>query len=94
MADDSDPEDDAVRVWLVERDYNDKGLVTLAYATTDGEHQRRLHKSSNALSQNPATAAMTVDPDSLTPVEDQDRREWYRTEARRMADRHDPDEEV
>lgn len=86
--------DEGVRVWLVERDYNDKGLVTLSYATTDGDRQWRVSKAAAALSQMAVTAARDVDPDSLSPVEREDRRERYRTEARRMADRHDPEEEV
>jgi hypothetical protein len=91
---DGGADDDRVRVWLVERDYNDKGLVTLSYATPDGDREWSVSKAAAALSQTTVTAAREVDPESLSPVESTDRRERYRTEARRMADRHDPDEAV
>lgn len=87
-------DDGEVRVWLVERDYNDKGLVTLAYATPDGDRTWRVSKSAAALSGTSVTAARTVDPESLSPVEEPDRRDRYRTEARRMAERHDPGDAV
>jgi len=90
---DGGADDDRVRVWLVERDYNDKGLVTLSYATPDGDRHWSVSKAAAALSGMAVTAARDVDPDSLSPVEEA-LRERYRTEARRMADRHDPDEEV
>jgi len=83
-----------VLVWLVERDYNDKGLVTLVYATPDGERAVQQHKSSNMLSKQGVTAATEIDPARLRPVEDDDRRERYATEASRVADRNDPDDEI
>ncbi|NHN60951.1 MULTISPECIES: hypothetical protein [Halorussus] len=85
---------DEERLWLVERTYTDKGMVSLVYATTDGE--RRLHKqrSMNMLSQVDVTAAVDADPESLDAVDDEATRERYADEATRMADRHDPDEAV
>lgn len=87
---------DAERAWLVERDYSDKGLVTLVYATPDGERQVRMQRSSTMLRSSPVTAAIDVEPDAgrFVPVEEDDRRERYAAEAERMADRHDPDDEV
>jgi hypothetical protein len=38
--------------------------------------------------------AVDADPDSLRTVEDRDRREQYAAEARRMAERHDPDDVI
>jgi len=90
MADAGDTE----RLWLVERDYNDKGLVTIVYATADGERFRQSHRSSQMLSRKGVTAATTADPDSLEPVEDSARQERYASEAQRMAEQHDPDDEV
>lgn len=90
-----DPGDPAgIRVWLVERDYNDKGLVTLVYATPDGTRQWRVSKAAAALSHLSVTAARSVEPGSLSPVESGDRRERYRAEVDRMSDRHDPDDVV
>lgn len=87
-------DDDTERVWLVERDYNDKGLVTLVYATTEGDRCLRSNRSSTMLSKQGVTAAETVETDRLIPVEEADLRDRYAHEASRMADRHDPDDEV
>lgn len=86
--------DDAVRVWLVEREYGDKGLVTLVYATADGERYLQSNRSSTMLSRKGATAAKDVDPGKLNRVEDPDRRERYAREVERVTERYDPDDEV
>ncbi|MFB6219287.1 MAG: hypothetical protein ABEH77_08985 [Halobacteriaceae archaeon] len=78
--------------WLVERSVDDRGLVTLVYATADGERALRREQSPHTL--DTVTAAVAVAVDDLEPVEDPDRRERYRAEAERMADRHDPDDAV
>jgi hypothetical protein len=85
--------DDSVRCWLVERDYNDKGLVTLVYATPDGDRYVQQHRSSQMLSRNGVTAATDVPADRLEPVDD-DRRQRYAAEVDRLAGDHDPDDEV
>ena len=91
---DDDRGDDAVRCWLVERTFDDRNLVTLVYATPDGEryHQREL--SGNALSRVDVTAAREVPADELEPVDDADRRERYAAEADAMAADYDPDDEI
>ncbi|WP_225335546.1 hypothetical protein [Halomicrobium urmianum] len=81
------------RCWLVERDYWDKNLVTLVYATPDGEYQHTQQRSTQMLRQKPTTAAVDVAEDDLEPVPEEDR-ERYAAEAARIAERHDPDEEV
>ena len=82
------------RCWLVERDYWDKNLVTLVYATPDGERALTSQRSTTMLMQQPVTAAVEVADADLEPVEDPDERERYAREAERMADRYDPDDEV
>jgi len=82
---------DDVRVWLVERDYTDKGLVTLTYATPDGE--RVLVQQRSAVNLGDVPAARTVDPGRLDPAGGADR-ERYADEAERMAGKHDPDDAV
>jgi hypothetical protein len=83
------------RVWLVERSYgNDEDLVTLVFATTDGEHQLKKQLSHNMLYGKTITAAREEDPADLAPVNDPDTKERYANEAARMAERHDPDDEV
>ncbi|MEF8818936.1 MAG: hypothetical protein V5A31_03055 [Haloferacaceae archaeon] len=81
-----------VRVWLVERAYTDKGMVSLVYATPDGLRAWHRQLSANALSGG-VRAARTVDPGKLTPVEG-DERERYASEAARVAARNDPDDRL
>jgi hypothetical protein len=83
--------DETVRCWLVAREFTDKGLVTLVYATRDGERTLVEQRASNRLDD--VTAAVDADPDRLAPADDAVR-ERYAEEAARMADRHDPDERV
>lgn len=86
---------DDARLWLVERTYTDKGLVSLVYATPDGERRLQRQKSMNALRQSEGvTAATTAEPDALQAVEDEDTRARYADEVSRMADAHDPDDTV
>jgi hypothetical protein len=80
-----------VQVWLVERTFTDKGLVTLTYATPDGERVLVEQRSANALGD--VTAAQTVEADRLAPA-DEDDRERYAGEAERMAEANDPDDHV
>jgi len=86
--------EETVQCWLVERSsFGDERMVTLVYATTDGERQLTKQLSTNLLMRTAVTAARDVEPERLEPVDD-DRRERYATEAQRMADTRDPDEEV
>ncbi|AQL42678.1 hypothetical protein BV210_08125 [Halorientalis sp. IM1011] len=82
------------RVWLVEREYSDKGLLTLVYATPDGERYMQSNRSSNMLQGAGVTAAKEASPDQLQPVEDPDLRERYATEAARVAENNAPDDEI
>ena len=88
--------DDPVRLWLVERSYDDRNLITLVYATPDGDRALRKERSASVMHQQGATvtAAVDADPDDLAAVTDDDERERYAAEAARMAESHDPDEEV
>ena len=81
------------RVWLVEREYSDKGMVNLVYATVEGDRYLRKQFSERMVMRKAITAAREVESDRLeaTPADD---RERYAAEAERMADRHDPDDEV
>jgi flagellar biosynthesis/type III secretory pathway ATPase len=82
------------RLWLVERSYRDENLVTLVYATTDGEYFHKRQLSVSMLMQKSVTAAKSFDREDLVAVEEPDRRERYAAEAKRMADQYDPDEAV
>ena len=87
---------DAVRCWLVERTYTDRGLVDMTYATPDGSRAHRRQVSTAVMRQRGAgtTAAVEVDPAELEPVDDADTRERYAAEAERMRSDHAPDDEV
>jgi len=94
MADDADGDSEgSVQLWLVDRSYDDKGLVQLVYATPDGESHRRFEWAAASLARREVTAAVEADPDDLEPVAAEER-ERYRDEVRRVRDRHDPDEEL
>jgi len=92
--DDEGGGDSGVRLWLVERSYDDRNLLCLVYATPDGERALRRELSAAALDRAAVTAARTADPADLRPVEDAADRERYAAEAARMADRHAPDDPV
>jgi len=86
---------DEERLWLVERTYDDKGLIALTYATTDGTAVRRIERAPIAVERSGGvTAAVDTDSEALEPVADDELRERYATEAARMAERHEPEETV
>ncbi|GAB3682470.1 hypothetical protein GCM10028857_08390 [Salinarchaeum chitinilyticum] len=88
---------DAVRVWLVERTYSDdeQNMVILTYATPDGEQYFRKERALTSFTDVRDTfAAVDAEPANLGPVDDPDRRAQYAAEAKRMAERHDPDDVI
>jgi len=82
------------RVWLVDRTYSDKGMVSLVYATVEGDRYLRRQLSEQMLARTDVTAGMDVDPDRLEPVADGAERDRFAAGAARMADRHDVDDVV
>lgn len=78
-------------VWFVHREYTDKGLITLEYATPDGSLSYVTQRSPNAPD---PTAMTTVAVDSLQSVDDPETRERYAQEVARMRARHDPNDAV
>lgn len=85
---------ETVRVWLVEREYDDKGLVRLTYSTPEGDRRRLSERSTNMLRDGGVTAAMDVDPERLDDVPDAETRERYREEVERVMARYEPDESI
>jgi hypothetical protein len=82
-------------LWLVERTYDDKGLISLAYATTDGTAVRRIERAPIAVERSGGvTAAVDADQAALESVDDDELRDRYAKEATRMAKRHEPEETV
>lgn len=86
---------ETIRCWLVERESDQRNLVTLTYATPAGD---RVFTRQGALEtlqrRGGVTAAIEIDAEELEPVNDADRRERYATEVDRMRERHEPDENV
>lgn len=89
-------ETESVKVWLVERTVTEKpSLINHVYATTDGEQYVLEERSvSRRGESDDTTAAIEVDADDLTAVEDETRKEEYAAEASRMADSHAPDDPI
>ncbi|ELZ95294.1 hypothetical protein C440_09457 [Haloferax mucosum ATCC BAA-1512] len=89
-------DDDTTQLWLVERSYDDRDLIILTYATTDGAYELRKELAAAVMHQRRmvTTAAIDAPASDLEPVTDDDLRERYAAEATKMADSHDPDDEV
>ena len=88
------PENGDVRVWLVERGYNNRDLIILKYATPEGDRVFRRELAAQAVDMDTVTAAKDVSPDDLESVDDPDVQERYAAEATRMADEHEPDDPI
>lgn len=85
---------ETVRCWLVERDYEHESMVTLVYATEDGRRYVTQQRSTALLRKKPVTAGIDVESERLEAVPDEETRERYAAEARRVAERNDPDDRV
>ncbi|WP_423747582.1 hypothetical protein V5735_24265 (plasmid) [Haladaptatus sp. SPP-AMP-3] len=83
-----------IRVWLVERGYNNRDLIILKYATPDGERLFRRELAAHAVDMDSVTAAKNVSPDDLETVDDSSLQERYEAEVNRMSDKHDPDDSI
>lgn len=83
-----------MRCWLVEREYDDKGLVRLVYATPDGSRRLVGERSANMLRVADVTAARDVDPEQLDDVDDEEQRERYAAEVDRVREDHGPDDSI
>lgn len=86
---------ETVRCWLVEREADQRDLLTLTYATPDGERAFTRRGSLETLQRHGGvSAAKEIQTEDLKPVNDPDRRKRYATEVERMRERHNPDESV
>jgi hypothetical protein len=100
MTEDSDEtseegETETIRVWMVERGYTNRDLITLVYATPDGK--RALHNERAAATMgrgSGVSAARDVDSERLSPVTEEETVERYRQEAKRTIEGYDPDETI
>ncbi|MBX0296623.1 hypothetical protein [Haloarcula nitratireducens] len=87
-------ETDDVRVWLVDRGYNNRDLIVLKYATPDGTRFFRRELAAQAMDLDSVTAAKNVSASDLENVDDSELRERYESEAKRMSAQHDPDDTI
>ena len=84
------------RLWLVERSYDDRNLISFVYATPDGTQQLRKELSATLLQQRsePITAAIDVEDDDELAAVDPDKQERYASEAQSVAEEYAPDEPI
>lgn len=87
-------DDETLQLWLVDRTYDDKGLLVLEYATPDGTRSLKRERAAAAMQGMDVTAAIEVDRDRTEPVTEDDLLDRYGSEATRMRERHDPDDTV
>ncbi|NUB89951.1 hypothetical protein HT576_02750 [Haloterrigena sp. SYSU A121-1] len=84
-----------VQCWLVERDFDSRNIVTLVYATPDGSRYQQRERSGQSLQTGAeVTAAVDVAEDELEPVDDEETRDRYATEAERTAEQYGPDDPI
>lgn len=86
--------EETVRCWLVDRVSRDENLVTLVYATPDGERHLTKQLSFQLLTRQEVTAAREIPAEKLEATASDADRERYATQAQSMAERHDPDDPV
>ena len=84
---------ETVQCWLVEREYEHESMVTLVYATVDGQRHVTQQRSTALLMKKPVTAGIDVEPERLEVVDESDQ-ERYAAEAERVAQRHNPDDKL
>lgn len=80
------PQEDEVRVWLVERTYSDdeQNIIILIYATPGGERSYRMERALTSFTdERDTTAAVDVDPGNLSSVDDPELQEQYAEEVQR-----------
>ena len=85
---------DTVRCWLVERGYDNRDLITLKYATSEGDRIFRQELAAQVIDSVTVTAAKNVSPDDLESVDDPEIRDRYADEVERVSSEHDPDDEI
>lgn len=88
--------EDTAQVWLVDRTVTEKpSLINHIYATEDGEryYQQERSKGGSDMTDD-TTAAIDVNDEKLSAVDNDELREEYAAEASRMADRHDPNDSI
>ena len=83
-----------MRCWLVEREYDDKGLVRLVYSTLDGSRRLVSERAATTLREASVTAAREVDPETLDDADDPALGERYAAEVERVRAGYGPDDPI
>ncbi|WP_121823428.1 hypothetical protein [Halostella salina] len=88
--------DETTRVWLVERTFvrDELGLVSLVYATPDGERYYQRQISASGHTGAGADVTREVSTADLQHVDDEETAERYASEVDRMQEHHDPEDTV
>jgi len=88
--------EETTRVWLVERTFvrDELGLVSLVYATLDGERYYQRQISASGHTGAGADVTREVSTADLQAVDDGETVERYESEVARMRENHDPDDTV
>jgi hypothetical protein len=83
---------------MVERTFSADSphILVIVYATPDGERYLQKERAFNRFGGRApeVTAAIEVPSVELVPVADEERKQRYAKEAKRMRERHDPEEPV
>jgi hypothetical protein len=75
--------------------HGEQNLIILTYATPDGERYFRKERALTSFSdRRDTTAAVAAGSTNLGAVTDEGLREQYASEARRMAEAHDPNDVI
>jgi hypothetical protein len=89
---------ETTRVWMVERTYSDdeQNLIIITYATPDGRRDFRKERALTSFTgtRRETPVSLEVDTSDLGTVSDPETRERYAAEADRMAEKHDPGDDL
>lgn len=81
------------RVWFVNRSFDDGRIITVTYATGDGEESLTRQHNLSTLSDG-VPVSIEVASDELSTVSDPERQAQYRNEVARIRAEHDLDDRV
>lgn len=81
-----------MQCWLVERTYDDSGLLRLVYATPDGKNRYVTERAVDHI--DGVKAAIEIEAERLAAVTDSAVQSRYVNEVERVRERHDPDDRL
>lgn len=81
------------RLWLVDRSFDDGRIITVTYATMEGDATLTKQYNLPSISDG-VPVSLEAQSDELTHIEDEKQRTMYRDEAERVRSQHTPDDRV